>query len=46
MGGTCNTNKREGKCSQGSDGEKLKGKKIGRRRHRWKGDIKVHLKEI
>jgi hypothetical protein len=46
VGGTCSTNKREEKCSQGFDGEKLEEKIFERRRHRWKDDIKVHLKEI
>jgi hypothetical protein len=43
--GTCSTNKKE-KCSHVFDGVKLKEKIFERCRHSWKGDTKVHLKEM
>ena len=41
MGRSCNQNGRSYECFQN-----LTGKPIGRHRHKWKGKIRIDLKEI
>jgi hypothetical protein len=46
MGRACSNHGRVEDCTQGFDGKGKRKRSLGRPRHRWKGNIKMDLKNI